>query len=63
MTALLKLSEVADRLRQGRTKTYLMAERGELPCIRIGGAIRVSEDALTAWLEAHTTESQEVASR
>lgn len=43
---LLKIEEAAEKLRIGRTKAYQLAQRGELPIVRLGGSIRVHEDLL-----------------
>ncbi len=51
---LLTASEVAKLLRVGRTKVYKMMNSGELPVIRLGKAIRVPKQALTAWLAERT---------
>jgi len=48
---LLTPAEVSDALSIGRTKTYRLLTTGELPSIRIGGAIRVSVASLHAWIE------------
>ncbi len=53
MRTLLKIPEVAARLRISRSMVHLMIARGELPHVRIGRrAVRVPEDLLQAWLEA-----------
>lgn len=46
----LKISEVADALQLSRPMAYRMAQRGELPCVRIGRSVRVLEDDLAQWL-------------
>ena len=54
MNALLKIAQVADRLSLSRSAIYLLVERGELGCYRVGphrGAIRVSEEQLGAYLK------------
>lgn len=42
-TRLLRVSEVSDRLAIGRTSTYRLIETRELPVVRVGGSVRVSE--------------------
>jgi len=51
---LLRPSEVADALALGRTTVYAMLQRGELPMVRIGSAVRVPIDALRGWIERQT---------
>jgi excisionase family DNA binding protein len=54
VNALLKIAQVADRLSLSRSAVYLLVERGELACYRVGphrGAIRVSEEQLGAYLK------------
>jgi excisionase family DNA binding protein len=49
----LTVHEVADRLRVSQSSVYLLVESGRLAHHRIGarrGAIRISEDDLTAYL-------------
>jgi excisionase family DNA binding protein len=47
---LLTIPEVAKRTRLGKSTVYLMAQRGELPVIRFGTAVRIPADALDRWL-------------
>lgn len=48
---LLRPGEVAETLGLGRTRTYELIERGELPgIVRIGKSVRVSADALREWI-------------
>jgi excisionase family DNA binding protein len=51
---LLKAKEVATILGLGRSKVYEMMERGQLPVVHIGTAVRVPLNALLAWIEEHT---------
>ena len=46
-----RVSEVSQRLRISNSKVYELVESGALPHYRIGGAIRVSEEQLSAYLE------------
>jgi excisionase family DNA binding protein len=50
---LLRPAEVADALGLGRTKVYTLLAQGDLPSVRIGGAVRVPVDALRLWVERH----------
>lgn len=51
---LLRPSEVADALALGRTTVYGMIQRGELPTLRIGAAVRIPIDALREWIAERT---------
>lgn len=48
---MLKVSEVARRLNVSQSKVYELIDAGDLGHHRIGGAIRVSEEQLVAFLE------------
>jgi excisionase family DNA binding protein len=48
---LLRPAEVADLIGIGRSKVYEMLASGELPCIRVGGGLRVPALALQEWVE------------
>jgi excisionase family DNA binding protein len=45
-----RVSEAARLLDIGRSKCYELIRTGELPAIRVGKTIRVSLDALEAWV-------------
>lgn len=47
---LLKVGEVADRLRCSIGLVYKLAANGQLPVIRIGNAIRIDADDLADYL-------------
>jgi putative molybdopterin biosynthesis protein len=51
---LLTVREVARRLSLGRATTYPLVQRGELPSVRIGRAVRVPAQALDRWVAEHT---------
>jgi excisionase family DNA binding protein len=55
-TNLLRVGEVADRLSLGKSTVYIMIKDGILPVVRIGGAVRVPEAALAAWIRGRTEE-------
>jgi excisionase family DNA binding protein len=50
------VEEAARFLALGRSKTYELIARGELPVIRIGRSLRVPTMALQAWLRARVLE-------
>lgn len=56
MTApqLLKAEEVAARLGVSPGHVYRLVERGDLAKVKIGAAMRVSEDALAKFIEERT---------
>jgi excisionase family DNA binding protein len=54
MPEFLTVPEVARRLRISRSQAYLLAERGELPVLRVGKLIRIPQSALEAWVRART---------
>lgn len=56
MTApqLLKIEEVASRLALSVQHVYRLAERGDLATVKIGAALRVSEQALAQFIEERT---------
>ena len=43
----------AERLAVSRATLYRMVQRGELPTVRIGSAVRVPVSALDRWLADH----------
>jgi excisionase family DNA binding protein len=51
---LLRVIEAAKLLSLSRTKVYEMAEKGEIPIVRIGTAVRVPRRKLLEWIEAQT---------
>ena len=50
---LLRVDAAAARLAVSRTTLYRMVQRGELPTVRIGSAVRVPVSALDRWLADH----------
>ena len=55
MPLLLDGRQVAILLGIGRTKTFQLMLRGELPTIRIGRCVRVPANALANWIETHSS--------
>ncbi len=51
---LLRADEVARVLGIGRSKTYELIARGDLPSLRIGRLVRVPRHALEQWIVDHT---------
>lgn len=49
---LLRVDEVAKLLALGRTKVYEMAERGQIPAMKIGTAVRIPRRKLLDWIDA-----------
>lgn len=47
----LKVPEMAEFLRIGRSRAYELVADGEIPSVRIGRSIRVSRRELERWLE------------
>jgi excisionase family DNA binding protein len=52
---LLRVAEAAQVLALSRTKVYEMAERNQIPVLRIGTAVRIPRRRLLDWIEAQTT--------
>lgn len=48
----LTMPEVAEALGISRRFAYEMAQRGELPTVRLGTRVFVRKDALAEWLKA-----------
>ena len=51
---LLRVTEAAQLLALSRTKVYEMAEREEIPVVRIGTAVRIPRRRLLEWIQAQT---------
>jgi excisionase family DNA binding protein len=47
--------EAADHLRLSKAMVYRLLEQGELPCIRIGRAVRFRVSSLNRWLDQRET--------
>ena len=55
---LLKPMEAAESLGVSRSRIYELISSGQLPgCVRLGRSIRVSSEALRAWVREQATES------
>lgn len=53
---LLRAEEAAKLLSLGRSTVFQMMATGELPCVRIGRAVRVPRTALERWVRARSGE-------
>lgn len=51
---LLRPTDVARLLKLSRSQVYIMAQRGELPVLRIGHALRIPAAELARWVERQT---------
>jgi len=56
---LVTVTEAARRLRLGRSATYLLIQRGELPSIKIGGSRRVAVADLHEFVDRLRAEASE----
>ncbi len=54
---LLRAEEAAKLLSLGRTTIFAMMASGELPCVRMGRAVRVPRVALERWVQERSAES------
>jgi excisionase family DNA binding protein len=54
---LLTVPELAKRLRLSRGRTYILLGRGDIPSIKVGGAIRVDSQDVDSYLDAHRRKS------
>ena len=50
---LLRVDAAAARLAVSRTTLYRMVQRGEIPIVRIGSAVRIPVSSLERWLADH----------
>jgi len=50
---ILTVKETADVLKVKPQRVYRMMRDDGLPCIRLGRQVRVDEDSLKKWLNAH----------
>jgi excisionase family DNA binding protein len=55
---LLRASEAQRLLSLSRSTIYAMIASGELPCVRIGRAVRVPVDGLREWVKRQTEKNE-----
>ena len=55
---LLRITEVAALLCLGRSTVYELVQRGELPVIHVGRAVRVPTAALERWVKLRRVEAE-----
>lgn len=55
---LLRVNETAQLIGLGRSKTYDLIARGELPSIRIGKCVRVPADKLREWVNTQSVSGE-----
>jgi excisionase family DNA binding protein len=48
---LLRVEQVAKKLQLGTATVYRLCQRGEIPSVRIGTAVRIPAGALDEWLQ------------
>jgi len=46
-----KIKDIAKYLNLSESKVYELAQKGEIPAIRIGGAWRFKSDDISKWLD------------
>ena len=56
---LLSVQEVGERLGMGRSWVYQQVKSGQLPSIRLGGAVKVKREDLEDYIQNHYLSSQE----
>lgn len=52
----LTVAEVAELMRVSKMTVYRLVHGGDLPAVRVGRSFRVPQDALDAYLAAHSVE-------
>lgn len=56
---LLTIDEAARALRLSRSKTYAMAQAGELPTVKLGRSVRIHAARLQAFLDELASEADQ----
>jgi excisionase family DNA binding protein len=57
---LLRMPEVATILGIGRSTVYELVQRGDLPAVHVGRAVRIPSAALQRWVEEQTAEAEAI---
>jgi len=57
---LLRVAEASKLMSLSRTKVYEMAEKGQIPVVRIGTAVRIPRKKLLLWIEERTVSPKDV---
>jgi excisionase family DNA binding protein len=52
---LMRVDEAAEICSLGRSKMYALIAEGEVPCVRIGRAVRVPAEGLRKWIASKCT--------
>lgn len=60
---LLRPAEVAESIGVSRARAYELIAAGEIPSVKIGTSIRVSVQALRAWIDGKVTPVGELTTR
>jgi excisionase family DNA binding protein len=55
----LRIDEVAALIDVSRTTAYALVNKGEIPSIRIGGMLRIPNDALRRLIEEHAGDAHD----
>ncbi len=58
---LLRVPEAAESLGIGKSLLYTLINDGEIPVVRIRGAVRISPDDLQAWVRRQAVSPQQAA--
>lgn len=57
------VGEAMEATRIGRTKMYQLLSSGEIPAVRVGGAVRIPVAALREWVHRKADLPKETAAR
>jgi len=63
MKELLKVRDIAERMCISPNRVYQLMSSGELPSVRVGGAIRIPADAWEQWLGKKSREAMSEGAR
>ena len=53
MDEVFTIPEAAREAKIGKSTLYLLAQRGEIPVVRIGRSVRVRRETLRRWISDH----------